>query len=68
MASGICQRGGEDEGVHGFLVDDIVKEVQRASRLVCVDLVVINCSCLQWLMRSHSMHMDSNSVFYSLLT
>lgn len=35
MASGIYQRGEEDEGVHGFLVDDIVKEVHRASKLVC---------------------------------
>ncbi|KAL2098986.1 hypothetical protein ACEWY4_005466 [Coilia grayii] len=35
MASGIYQRGEEDEGVHGFLVDDIVKEVHRASRLSC---------------------------------
>ncbi|XP_063080136.1 G2/M phase-specific E3 ubiquitin-protein ligase [Engraulis encrasicolus] len=35
MASGIYQRGEEDEGVHGFLVDDIVKEVHRASKLAC---------------------------------
>ncbi|KAG5265721.1 hypothetical protein AALO_G00245650 [Alosa alosa] len=35
MSSGIYQRGEEDEGIHGFLVDDILKEVNRASRLAC---------------------------------
>ncbi|KTG47371.1 hypothetical protein cypCar_00012387 [Cyprinus carpio] len=33
MSSGICQRGEEDEDVHGFLVDDIKKEIRRSSRL-----------------------------------
>uniref|UniRef100_A0A8C2YF64 G2/M-phase specific E3 ubiquitin protein ligase n=1 Tax=Coturnix japonica TaxID=93934 RepID=A0A8C2YF64_COTJA len=35
MSSGIWQRGGEDEGVDGFLVEDIRKEVNRAARLAC---------------------------------
>lgn len=39
MASGIYQRGEEEEGVHGFLVDDIIKEVNRASRLVCMSVI-----------------------------
>ncbi|KTF93332.1 hypothetical protein cypCar_00023136 [Cyprinus carpio] len=36
MSSGICQRGEEDEDVHGFLVDDIKKEIRRSSRLRCM--------------------------------
>ncbi|XP_010709942.1 G2/M phase-specific E3 ubiquitin-protein ligase isoform X2 [Meleagris gallopavo] len=35
MSSGIWQRGEEDEGVDGFLIEDIRKEVNRAARLVC---------------------------------
>ncbi|XP_072195006.1 G2/M phase-specific E3 ubiquitin-protein ligase isoform X3 [Excalfactoria chinensis] len=35
MSSGIWQRGEEDEGVDGFLVEDIRKEVNRAARLMC---------------------------------
>ncbi|XP_043929738.1 G2/M phase-specific E3 ubiquitin-protein ligase isoform X2 [Protopterus annectens] len=35
MASGIWQRGNEDEGIYGFLVEDIRKEVSRALRLTC---------------------------------
>ncbi|KFU86787.1 G2/M phase-specific E3 ubiquitin-protein ligase, partial [Chaetura pelagica] len=35
MSSGIWQRGEEDEGVYGFLIKDIIKEVKRASRLKC---------------------------------
>lgn len=34
MSSGIWQRGKEEEEVYGFLVEDIKKEVQRASKLV----------------------------------
>lgn len=34
MSSGIWQRGKEEEGVYGFLVEDIRKEVNRASKLV----------------------------------
>lgn len=34
MSSGIWQRGKEEEGVYGFLVEDIKKEVHRASKLV----------------------------------
>lgn len=34
MSSGIWQRGEEDEGVDGFLIADIRKEVNRASKLV----------------------------------
>ncbi|KAF4788414.1 hypothetical protein TURU_161250 [Turdus rufiventris] len=34
MSSGIWQRGEEDEGVDGFLITDIRKEVNRAARLV----------------------------------
>ncbi|XP_028251337.1 G2/M phase-specific E3 ubiquitin-protein ligase [Parambassis ranga] len=33
---GVYQRGEEDEGVFGFLVDDIKQEVRRSSRLKCV--------------------------------
>jgi len=40
MSSGICQRGEEDEDVHGFLVDDIKKEIRRSSRLVNAHLYV----------------------------
>lgn len=35
MSSGIWQRGKEEEGVYGFLIEDIRKEVQRASKLKC---------------------------------
>ena len=34
MSSGIWQRGKEEEGVYGFLIEDIQKEVNRASKLV----------------------------------
>ncbi|XP_071403247.1 G2/M phase-specific E3 ubiquitin-protein ligase, partial [Centroberyx affinis] len=34
-SSGVCQRGGEDEGVFGFLVDDIKQEIRRSARLTC---------------------------------
>ncbi|KAM9290684.1 G2/M phase-specific E3 ubiquitin-protein ligase [Morus bassanus] len=35
MSSGIWQRGEEDEGVGGFLIMDIKKEVNRAAKLKC---------------------------------
>ncbi|NXD05794.1 G2E3 ligase, partial [Nothocercus nigrocapillus] len=35
MSSGIWQRGEEDEGIYGFLVTDIRKEVNRAAKLKC---------------------------------
>ncbi|XP_012920760.1 G2/M phase-specific E3 ubiquitin-protein ligase isoform X2 [Heterocephalus glaber] len=35
MSSGIWQRGKEEEGVYGFLIEDIRKEVSRASKLKC---------------------------------
>ncbi|NXL26404.1 G2E3 ligase, partial [Setophaga kirtlandii] len=35
MSSGIWQRGEEDEGIDGFLITDIRKEVKRAARLKC---------------------------------
>ncbi|TRY84980.1 hypothetical protein DNTS_028856 [Danionella cerebrum] len=35
MASGMSQRGKENEGIHGFLVGDIKKEIQRSLRLRC---------------------------------
>ncbi|XP_005001439.3 G2/M phase-specific E3 ubiquitin-protein ligase isoform X1 [Cavia porcellus] len=35
MSSGIWQRGEEEEGVYGFLIEDIRKEVNRASKLKC---------------------------------
>uniref|UniRef100_A0A4X2JPI0 G2/M-phase specific E3 ubiquitin protein ligase n=1 Tax=Vombatus ursinus TaxID=29139 RepID=A0A4X2JPI0_VOMUR len=35
MSSGIWQRGEEKEGVYGFLIEDIKKEVNRASKLKC---------------------------------
>ncbi|OPJ83136.1 G2/M phase-specific E3 ubiquitin-protein ligase [Patagioenas fasciata monilis] len=35
MSSGIWQRGEEDEGVDGFLITDIRKEVNRAAKLTC---------------------------------
>uniref|UniRef100_A0A8C5F5G6 G2/M-phase specific E3 ubiquitin protein ligase n=1 Tax=Gadus morhua TaxID=8049 RepID=A0A8C5F5G6_GADMO len=34
-SSGVYQRGEEDDGVFGFLVDDIIKETRRCSRLTC---------------------------------
>lgn len=34
MSCGICQRGEENEGVSGFLVDDIKQEIRRSARLV----------------------------------
>ncbi|KAK3563098.1 hypothetical protein QTP86_016333 [Hemibagrus guttatus] len=36
MSSGIFQRGEDHEGIHGFLVDDIKKEVHRSARLRCM--------------------------------
>uniref|UniRef100_A0A663MFG9 G2/M-phase specific E3 ubiquitin protein ligase n=1 Tax=Athene cunicularia TaxID=194338 RepID=A0A663MFG9_ATHCN len=35
MSSGIWQRGEENEGVDGFLITDIRKEVNRAAKLKC---------------------------------
>ncbi|XP_075701051.1 G2/M phase-specific E3 ubiquitin-protein ligase [Rhinoderma darwinii] len=35
LSSGIWQRGNDDEGVYGFLVDDIKKELNRARKLRC---------------------------------
>ncbi|NXO02024.1 G2E3 ligase, partial [Rhinopomastus cyanomelas] len=35
MSSGIWQRGKEDEGLYGFLIADIRKEVNRAAKLKC---------------------------------
>ncbi|XP_077320918.1 G2/M phase-specific E3 ubiquitin-protein ligase [Lithobates pipiens] len=35
LSSGIWQRGEEHEGIHGFLVSDIKKELNRAKRLRC---------------------------------
>ncbi|KAG7510907.1 G2 M phase-specific E3 ubiquitin-protein ligase [Solea senegalensis] len=32
---GVYQRGSEDEGVFGFLVDDIKQEIRRSARLTC---------------------------------
>uniref|UniRef100_A0A8C2XFB8 G2/M-phase specific E3 ubiquitin protein ligase n=1 Tax=Cyclopterus lumpus TaxID=8103 RepID=A0A8C2XFB8_CYCLU len=32
---GVYQRGEEDEGVFGFLVEDIKQEIRRSARLVC---------------------------------
>lgn len=34
MSCGVYQRGEEDEGVFGFLVDDIKREIRRSARLV----------------------------------
>ncbi|KAM6973271.1 G2/M phase-specific E3 ubiquitin-protein ligase [Aplochiton taeniatus] len=36
MSSGVYQKGEEGEGIFGFLVDDIHKEIRRSSRLRCV--------------------------------
>ncbi|XP_069494602.1 G2/M phase-specific E3 ubiquitin-protein ligase [Ambystoma mexicanum] len=35
LSSGIYQRGEEDEGIYGFLVEDIRKELTRSKRLTC---------------------------------
>ncbi|XP_018590207.1 G2/M phase-specific E3 ubiquitin-protein ligase [Scleropages formosus] len=35
MSSGVYQRGDEDEGIYGFLVEDIKREIRRSSRLAC---------------------------------
>ncbi|KAJ8291118.1 hypothetical protein GJAV_G00021600 [Gymnothorax javanicus] len=35
MSNGIYQRGQEDEGIYGFLVEDIQREVRRSARLRC---------------------------------
>ncbi|KAM3918636.1 G2/M phase-specific E3 ubiquitin-protein ligase [Leptodactylus fuscus] len=35
LSSGIWQRGNEDEGIYGFLVSDIKKELNRARKLKC---------------------------------
>lgn len=40
MSSGIWQRGKEEEGVYGFLIEDIRKEVNRASKLVSTRLFI----------------------------
>lgn len=34
MSSGIWQKGEEEEGFYGFLIEDIQKEINRAARLV----------------------------------
>lgn len=41
MSSGIWQRGEEDEGVDGFLITDIRKEVNRAAKLVRMKYLAI---------------------------
>lgn len=41
MSSGIWQRGEEDEGVDGFLIADIRKEVNRAAKLVRMKSLVL---------------------------
>ncbi|XP_051872649.1 G2/M phase-specific E3 ubiquitin-protein ligase isoform X1 [Pristis pectinata] len=35
MSSGLYQRGKENEGIYGFLADDIKKEIYRAARMKC---------------------------------
>ncbi|KAK1160563.1 G2/M phase-specific E3 ubiquitin-protein ligase-like [Acipenser oxyrinchus oxyrinchus] len=35
MSSGVYQRGEENEGICGFLVEDIQKEINRSSKLAC---------------------------------
>ncbi|MBN3302887.1 G2E3 ligase, partial [Amia calva] len=35
MSSGVYQRGEEDEGIYGFLVEDVRKEMERSSKLRC---------------------------------
>ncbi|XP_054828197.1 G2/M phase-specific E3 ubiquitin-protein ligase [Eublepharis macularius] len=35
MSSGIWQKGEEEEGFYGFLIEDIQKEINRAARLKC---------------------------------
>ncbi|XP_028677396.1 G2/M phase-specific E3 ubiquitin-protein ligase [Erpetoichthys calabaricus] len=35
MSSGLYQKGEEDEGIHGFLIEDIKKEIIRSSKLKC---------------------------------
>ncbi|KAM3842528.1 G2/M phase-specific E3 ubiquitin-protein ligase [Diretmus argenteus] len=35
MSSGVYQRGEEDEGIFGFLGEDIKQEIRRSSRLTC---------------------------------
>ncbi|KAG8560625.1 hypothetical protein GDO81_015052 [Engystomops pustulosus] len=35
LSSGIWQRGNENEGIYGFLVSDIKKELSRAKKLKC---------------------------------
>ncbi|XP_062863347.1 G2/M phase-specific E3 ubiquitin-protein ligase isoform X2 [Trichomycterus rosablanca] len=44
MSSGIFQRGKENEGVHGFLVDDIKNEIRRSSRLKCMSCKKVGAS------------------------
>ncbi|KAI5616452.1 G2/M phase-specific E3 ubiquitin-protein ligase, partial [Silurus asotus] len=44
MSSGIFQRGQEHEGIHGFLVDDIIKEARRSARLRCMGCKKIGAS------------------------
>lgn len=38
MSSGIWQRGKDEEGFYGFLIEDIQKERNRAARLVSIYL------------------------------
>ncbi len=35
FSSGLVQNGGEDDGIKGFLPDDILKEWRRGQRLKC---------------------------------
>lgn len=44
MSSGVFQRGEEHEGIHGFLVNDIQKEIRRSSRLRCTHCKKIGAS------------------------
>lgn len=38
LSSNLSQKLHENDGIIGFLEEDLLKEVKRASRLVCVDL------------------------------
>lgn len=55
MSSGIWQRG-KEEGVYGFLIEDIRKEVTRASKLVSKLLYSLYHKYCQYLRKSFPSH------------
>ncbi|KPP80079.1 G2/M phase-specific E3 ubiquitin-protein ligase-like, partial [Scleropages formosus] len=54
MSSGVYQRGDEDEGIYGFLVEDIKREIRRSSRLVILQRTLSHSNKFSTILSQHS--------------